>query len=91
MIQKEKIGIGQKTTINYPPRKVTKRVETNSNTNLVRLLQSTAIITFLGVWIHLCLQSNMYVKEAIVCSLIVAFVMMVKATEQDGIWKKNIK
>ena len=55
--------------------------------NKDKVKQSIATVTslaFLGIWIGLSMQHNLFFNEAIVCSSIILSILFMKAAEQNG-------
>jgi hypothetical protein len=59
------------------------RVQEVSKTNTSHLQSSAGILGFLVMWVFLCYQSNMFVREAVISSFIILALVFIRHMEQN--------
>ena len=55
------------------------------HTWLTSIMPTLGVLTFLIFWVTLCISANLFVREAVVCSIIVAMVMCYRAIYRNKV------
>jgi ABC-type bacteriocin/lantibiotic exporter with double-glycine peptidase domain len=66
-------------------------VSNHRKDNTKSLVSLIGILTLLGLWIILCFATNLFINEALICSSVIAGLVLMSFADQNGVSRKYVK